>query len=71
MLSTSQKHQLLLEFNNKRKAKYEKYMIGDNGGEEQKFRSTMEAPISKTMALDERTDLLYKRLGNEHYNKDV
>ncbi len=70
MLSTAQKHRLLIEYGNKRKKKYENFMTTKCGGEDE-FRKTQERPLKQTMALDEGYQHLYKRLGDEHENKDV
>ena len=52
MLPTSTKHHLLIEYNNKRKEKFENFMIDKCGGEDT-FRKTMDNPLKKTLEFDE------------------
>jgi len=69
-LDTATKHRLLLEYNNKRKEKYETYMV-EKCGSKDNFAKTLEKPLKQTMQFSEDTTHLYKRLADDNENKDV
>ena len=70
MISTAKKHELLLKYNQKRERKFEDFMVKKCGTKET-FMKTMEGPTPHQLATDTKYEHLYKKLGDEHRNKDV
>eukprot|EP00344_Euplotes_crassus_P011474 CAMPEP_0197004376 /NCGR_PEP_ID=MMETSP1380-20130617/21880_1 /TAXON_ID=5936 /ORGANISM="Euplotes crassus, Strain CT5" /LENGTH=77 /DNA_ID=CAMNT_0042423143 /DNA_START=1 /DNA_END=234 /DNA_ORIENTATION=+ len=69
-LPTSTKHRLLLDYNRKRTNKYEGYMKKKT----ERMEKTGEKPFMHTDqydTLDQECKALYKRLAEDHKNKDV
>lgn len=69
-IPTSTKHRLLLDYNRKRGKKYDKYMHTKT----QRMAETGEKPFQMTNefdTLDHECKALYKKLAEDHKNKDV
>ena len=66
-LPTSTKHRLLLEYNRKRKQKFDNYMMGKTQNME-----TNKVPDRDDLdSIDMECQALYKKLADDHHNKDV
>ena len=70
MIDTATKHKLLLDYNRKRKDKFEGYMAAKHGTKEE-FYKTQEQHKKKRLEEDEDYTNLYKKLADDHENKDV
>ena len=68
-IDTNTKHRLLLEYNRKRQHKYEDYMM-----KKTQNMQTQPAPVHDPYdqdAIDVECKALYKKLAEDHKNKDV
>ena len=70
VVSTSAKHRMLLDYNRKRKQKYDKYMYSKTQQMEQLAQGRPD-DRDELDSIDMEVKGLYKKLASDHLNKDV
>ena len=69
-VSTSAKHRMLLEYNQRRKKKYDHYMFKKTQQMDNE-KITQNVKDDDLDSIDLECKALYKKLADNHYNKDV